>query len=92
MRANDLLKVVDQVNDLDKRVAALEDILRPSANMDASANAITLDALPAKVREALSDAGYETPMLLQKMTDEDLLKLQGIGPAALKQIRQALGQ
>lgn len=44
---------------------------------------------PEAVGQALIDAGYDTPEKLRRATDEELLDIDGIGPARLAQIRAA---
>lgn len=44
-----------------------------------------------RIHGALSQAGYETLQDLKSATDEDLLKVKGIGQYALKFIREVEG-
>ena len=43
-------------------------------------------------RQALTDAGMDDPELLRAAEDGDILALPHIGPAALKRIRETLGE
>lgn len=44
-----------------------------------------------RIHGALSQAGYETLADLEQATDVELLKLKGVGPYALKLIREIGG-
>ena len=81
--------IVKKIRELDGRVSALESGA-PSANMDAAGRGATLDQLPERLRTALVLAGL-TPHLLRQMSDQDLRAIDGVGPAAVKLIRAALG-
>lgn len=50
-----------------------------------------LTPLDQDVADALVAAGYEKLEAVREASDEDLLKLKGIGPATLKDIRAAVG-
>ncbi len=49
-------------------------------------------ALAAPARRALAGAGYTRLEQLTKVTAADLLKLHGMGPNALEQLRRALAE
>jgi len=46
--------------------------------------------LDGDVTRLLAEAGYENPESVRRASDEDLLKIKGIGPAKLGEIREAL--
>ncbi|WP_321166714.1 DNA-directed RNA polymerase subunit alpha C-terminal domain-containing protein [Paenibacillus sp. Soil787] len=46
--------------------------------------------LSSPARRALASAGYLRLEQFSKLTEAEILKLHGMGPKALKQIRQAL--
>ncbi|NOU86118.1 DNA-binding protein [Paenibacillus sp. LMG 31460] len=49
-----------------------------------------LPKLSSPARRALSSAGYIRLEQFSKLTEAEILKLHGMGPKALEQIRQAL--
>lgn len=50
-----------------------------------------LSPMDQDVAEALVAAGYESLNEVRAASDEDLLDIKGIGPAKLKEIREAVG-
>ncbi len=44
--------------------------------------------LPPKIREKLTEAGFDTPSKVLKATDEELLAIKGIGRQMLAAIRE----
>lgn len=46
--------------------------------------------LPERVEDVLLKSGYRTIDALQSASDEELLALDGVGPATLRKIRRAL--
>ena len=80
------------VGDLAERVTALESV-QPSANMDAAGKGANLylgDGFSEKLHLALYGAGYSTGISLRVASDEELLAVEGVGPATLAKIRAAL--
>lgn len=91
MNTQQILDAIEGVKDLKRRVGFLES-LAVSANMDASSRGATLEGLSLKIKEALAGAGLATPELLRQMSDEQLIAVSGIGPAAVRQIRAVVGR
>jgi len=85
-----LVELVPAVDDLKRRVAALEKVSL-SANMDAASKGADMAALPAKVRETLEEAGYTTPLVLKAMSVAELKGIPGVGAATAKLIKGTLG-
>ena len=47
-------------------------------------------SLPAPARRALAEAGYSRLEQLTRITEAELRQLHGMGPKALRQLREAL--
>jgi len=63
--------------------------------MDAARRGVNLylgSEFNEKIHLALAKAGYLSNGALRAASDQDLLAIDGVGPATLKQIRYALGQ
>ncbi|MBS4196227.1 DNA-binding protein [Bacillus sp. FJAT-49870] len=52
----------------------------------------SLKGIAKPARRALAGAGYERLEQLTKVTEAELLRLHGMGPRAIEQIRQALAE
>lgn len=77
---------------------ALESVA-PSANMDAGGRGATLQPVAEgqryfdkRLTKTLILAGYDTPDKIRVASDQELLAVDGVGRAALRRIRFALGQ
>jgi len=51
-----------------------------------------LSLLSAPARRALEGAGIKTLLQLSKITEKEILKLHGMGPASLPTLRKALAE
>lgn len=51
-----------------------------------------LHGFAAPARRALVSAGYSTPTRLTAATERDLLRLHGIGPTAIRRLRDTLAR
>jgi predicted flap endonuclease-1-like 5' DNA nuclease len=60
--------------------------------MDDSTDLDTLRGLAAPARRALTDAGYVRLAQLADITEKQLSRLHGMGPNAVRVLREALAQ
>ncbi len=77
--------IVEAILDLQERVTKLEQ----AGGSPAAGKDFYSEELNEKIHQALADAGYRTIGDIQQATDEELLAIPGIGPAALRRIREA---
>lgn len=83
--------VVMKIRELDRRMVALESV-QPFANMDAGGRGANMAVLANKrLQKVLIAAGYDTVEKVCAASDQELRAVDGVGPATLKLIREAIG-
>ena len=88
-RHNEILERLDETNE---RLSKIEKQLaeRPAAESTEVKTLEDLGLSESQVK-ALQDAGYGSPIQLRAIPDETLGAVKGIGPKAVKEIREKLG-
>lgn len=77
------------IRDRDARIAELE--ARLAAAGSGKPDALAFDGLSDEQRKNLADAGITTADDVRRVSDDDLGSVAGIGPAAIKRLREQVG-
>lgn len=78
----------------DRLVAADGSVAEPQSTEQPNDDQPPVDwgALPQDIIDKLSGAGLDTPGKVKAVSDDNLLAINGIGPAAVKAIRAQIGE
>lgn len=96
VQATMLAGLASIIEEQDRRITALENAApaTSTAAVDTDEETAHADgderpALSGELRELLANAGYADDQAVREASDEDLLKIKGVGPAKLGEIRAA---
>lgn len=81
---------VKRVQELEYFADVVEMLTATAPTADAAAADPLADILTEAQLEALAEAGFDSPESISAATDEELDAVQGIGPATVTKIREAL--